>query len=92
MTGIVYFINKTEIVKDIQATKLNLIKKLLDTTEEAVLDDVRKVLTKSQDFEYSLSDDDYKIIDERRERHLNQKSPSFSWDEVKEQARNAATK
>ena len=43
---------------DIQATKLDLIKKLLDTTEESVLDDVRKVLTKRQDFEYSLSDGD----------------------------------
>ncbi len=62
---------------DIQATKLDLIKKLLDTTEESVLDDVRKVLTKRQDFEYSLSDDDYKLI---------------SWYEVKQQARHTAAK
>ena len=77
---------------DIQTTKLDLIKKLLDTTEEAVLDDVRKVLTKRQHIENSLSDDDYKIMDKRRERHIDGKSPSFSWDEVKQQARHTATK
>ena len=77
---------------DIQATKLDLIKKLLDTTEESVLDDVRKVLTKRQDFEYSLSDDDYILIDKRRERHIKGESSSFSWDEVKKQARHTAAK
>ncbi|HMB41357.1 MAG TPA: hypothetical protein VKM37_05210 [Balneolaceae bacterium] len=77
---------------DIQATKLDLIKKLLDTTEESVLDDVRKVLTKRQDFEYSLSDGDYILIDKRRERHIKGESSSFSWDEVKKQARHTAAK
>lgn len=77
---------------DIQATKLDLIKKLLDTTEESVLEDVRKVLTKRQDFEYSLSDDAYKLMDKRRERHITGESSSFSWDEVKQQARHSAAK
>ena len=77
---------------DIQATKLDLIKKLLDTTEKSVLDDVRKVLTKRQDFEYSLSDGDYILIDKRRERHIKGESSSFSWDEVKKQARHTAAK
>jgi hypothetical protein len=77
---------------DIQATKLDLIKKLLDTTEESVLDDVRKVLTKRQDFEYSLSDGDYILMDKRRERHIKGESSSFSWDEVKKQARHTAAK
>jgi hypothetical protein len=77
---------------DIQATKLDLIKKLLDTTEEAELDDVRKILAKSQHTENSLSDDDYKLLDKRRKRHKNGKSSSFSWDEVKQQARHTAAK
>lgn len=77
---------------DIQATKLDLIKKLLDTTEESVLDDVRKVLTKRQDFEYSLSDDNYKLMDKRRERHITGESSSISWDEVKQHAKHTAAK
>ena len=76
---------------DIQATKLELIKKLLDTSEEAVLADVWKVLEESAKKDRILSEKEYEVIDKRRERHLSGESSSFSWDEVKQQARHAAS-
>lgn len=76
---------------DIQATKLELIKKLLDTSEEAVLADVWKVLEESAKKDRILSEKEYEMIDKRRERHLSGESSSFSWDEVKQQARHAAS-
>ena len=76
---------------DIQATKLELIKKLLDTSEEAVLADVWKVLEESAKKDRILYEKEYEMIDKRRERHLSGESSSFSWDEVKQQARHAAS-
>jgi hypothetical protein len=74
---------------DIQATKLELIKKLLNTTEEAVLAEIWKILEEGQRNDRVLSKEEYDMINERRKRHLNGESPSFSWDEVKQQARRA---
>lgn len=75
---------------DIQATKLELIKKLLNTTEEAVLAEVWNLLEEGKKNDRVLSEKEYEMIDQRRERHLSGKSTSFTWDEVKQQARRAA--
>jgi len=75
---------------NIQETKLELIKKLLDTSEEAVLAEVWKVLEESAKKDRILSEKEYELIDNRRERHLSGESSSFSWAEVKQQARQAA--
>lgn len=39
---------------------------------------------------FSLTEEDYHNMDNRREAHLSGKSKSFSWEEVKQNARNAA--
>jgi len=75
---------------NIQETKLELIKKLLDTSEEAVLAEVWKVLEESAKKDRILSEKEYELIDNRRERHLSGERSSFSWAEVKQQARQAA--
>ena len=36
-----------------------------------------------------LSEDDYKVMDQRRERHLSDQSKSFFWEEVKCSARSS---
>ncbi|MDO6761097.1 addiction module protein [Tamlana sp. 2_MG-2023] len=41
--------------------------------------------------ELSLSEEQYQIIDKRREAHLKGESKSFTWEQVKENARNAAS-
>lgn len=66
---------------DLQLTKMELIEMLLNTKKMAVLKKVKAILEAEQD---GLTETDYKIIDERRERHLNGESKSFSWEEAKE--------
>jgi vacuolar-type H+-ATPase subunit D/Vma8 len=66
---------------NVQLTKMELIEMLLNTRKEAILEKVRAVLEEDQD---QLTADDYKIIDNRRNRHLNSESKSFSWKEAKE--------
>lgn len=77
---------------DIQATKLELIKKILTTSEEGVLTEVWNLLEEGQKKDKILSEKEYDVIDKRRERHLKGESSSFSWGEVKQQARRAAMK
>ncbi len=40
--------------------------------------------------ELSLSEEQYQIIDKRREAHLNNTSKSYTWQEVKKNARNVS--
>ncbi len=64
---------------NLQLTKMELIEMLLTTRKATVLNKIKVILEEEQD---RLSEDDYKIIDARRERHLNGESKSFSWEEA----------
>jgi len=44
----------------------------------------------SDETEVSLTEDQYKLIDGRRKDHLKGKSKSYSWDEVKYNARHSS--
>lgn len=65
---------------DLQLAKMELIEMLLSTQKVSVLKKVKAILEEDQDH---LTEADYKIIDERRENHLNEQSPSYTWEEVK---------
>ena len=70
---------------DLQLEKIELIELLLNTKKEAVLKKLRAILEKDQ--EINLTSEDYDIIDKRRELHLKNETKSFTWDEVKSNAR-----
>lgn len=70
---------------DLQLEKIELIELLLNTKKEAVLKKLRAILEKDQ--EINLTPEDYDIIDKRRESHLKNETKSFTWDEVKSNAR-----
>lgn len=70
---------------DLQLEKIELIELLLNTKKEAVLKKLRAILEKDQ--EVNLTTEDYDIIDKRRALHLNNETKSYSWDEVKSNAR-----
>lgn len=72
---------------DVQATKLELIEMLLRTKEESVLKKVKEILDGISFGDSELTEADYRIFDQRREKHLSGHSSSFSWEEVKEEAR-----
>jgi phosphoribosylanthranilate isomerase len=66
---------------NLQLTKMELIEMLISTKKATVLKKIKVILEEEQD---RLTEADYKIIDARRERHLNGESKSFSWEETKQ--------
>jgi len=70
---------------DIQLTKLELIKMLLNTDEISVLAKI-KALLETEQTGASLTEEEYRLIDKRRENYLNGKGKSLSWEHVKEKA------
>lgn len=68
---------------NVDATKLELIDMLLKIEEESVLLKLKDLFENLSSPDYSLSEDDYSIIDQRREKHLSGESKSHSWKEVK---------
>lgn len=70
---------------DLRITQLELIEMLLNTKKETVLDKVRTILETEQN-DFSLTEEQYKIIDKRRENYLNGNGKSLSWEQVKQNA------
>jgi len=78
------YTKSTEIM-DLQLTKLELIEMLLNTKRETVLKKVRTLLEAEQD-DFSLTEEQYKVIDKRRENYLNGEGKSLTWEQVKQNA------
>ncbi|MDZ4846699.1 MAG: hypothetical protein SH857_14250 [Chitinophagales bacterium] len=74
---------------DKKTLKLNLVQRLLLTENDAVLDKVKNLLESEDGFPNNALK---KELDARKEKHLNGKSRSYSWDEVKTLAREALRK
>lgn len=72
---------------NVDATKLELIDMLLKIEEESVLKKVKDLLEDFSRSDYSLIEKDYAIIDQRREMHFSGGSKSYSWNEVKKEAK-----
>jgi hypothetical protein len=65
---------------NLEATKIELIEMLVKTSKASVLEKIKVILEDDQE---ELTQDDFKIIDIRRENHLKNNSKSYSWDEVR---------
>ena len=65
---------------DMQLRKIELIELLLSTREEAVLSKIKAILEEQQE---QLTESDYEILDVRRANHIQGKSKSYTWDEVR---------
>jgi hypothetical protein len=63
----------------IELKKSNIIQRLINTEDIDLLDRVQKVI----DHEMLLTDEQYQMLNERRGKHINKNSESFSWHEVK---------
>jgi putative addiction module component (TIGR02574 family) len=70
----------------------NTIKEYIDTADIRLLK-MMKALAESyqnDNQEITLSEEQYKMIDKRREAHLKNKSQSLTWEQVKQNARNVS--
>lgn len=84
--------NKNTNIMNLQA-ELKWIHQELDTVkDETLLEAIKNILKyrkKVTQPEVALSEEQYQIIDKRREAHLKGESKSFTWEQVKQNARNA---
>ena len=68
---------------DLRITQLELIEMLLNTKKESILNKVR-ILLESEQEDFSLTEEQYKTIDKRREKYLKGKGKSLTWEEVEQ--------
>ena len=69
----------------------NTVKEYVNTADTRLLKMIKALAESYQndDEEPSLSEEQYNTIERRRKSHLNGESKSLTWEEVKENARNA---
>ena len=70
----------------------NTVKEYINTADIRLLK-MMKALAESyqnDEQELTLSEEQYQMIDKRRESHLKGESKSFTWEQVKQNARNAS--
>ena len=51
--------------------------------------DFIKINDKSESRDYFLTDRQIKILEDRKERHINNESKSYSWKDIKDELRNS---
>jgi len=70
----------------------NTIKEYINSADVRLLKMIKALVEsyEQDEQEVTLSKEQYKMMDKRREAHLKGESKSFTWDQVKENARNAS--
>lgn len=72
----------------------NTVKAYIDSADIKLLK-MMKALAESyedEEQEFQLSESQYELLDERRNAHLNEKSKSYSWEQVKQNAKKSGSK
>jgi len=70
----------------------NTVKEYINTADVRLLKMIKALAESYQndEREIKLSEEQYQMIDKRREAHLKGESKSFTWEQVKQNARNAS--
>lgn len=70
----------------------NTVKQYVDTADVRLLKMIKALAESYQkdEQELTLSEEQYQMIDKRREAHLKGESKSLTWEQVKQNARNAS--
>lgn len=71
---------------NLQKDKLDLIEKIIRLEDKNKLDYLKSILN-DETLEYKLSDDQKSILEEATEKYYSGEAPSFTWEEVKANAR-----
>jgi len=68
------------------------VKQYINTADVRLLKMIKALAEsyQSEEHEFSLSKEQYKLIDKRREAHLKGESQSYTWEQVKQNARKAS--
>ena len=68
---------------------LNLRESVLDYIQKADERLLRLIKALAESYQEGVTEEQYQIVDKRREAHLKGDSKSFTWDQVKQNARGA---
>jgi|GEM_PF-736678 len=71
---------------NLQKDKLDLIERIIHTEDKSKLDYIKNILN-DETLEYELSDEQKLILEEATEKYYSGEEPSFTWEEVKSNAR-----
>ncbi len=71
---------------NLQKDKLELIEKIIHLEDKSILDSIKSILTEDSS-EYELTDEQKLIVEEATAKYYSGEEPSFTWEEVKNNAR-----
>jgi len=71
---------------NLQKDKLELIDKIIHTEDQSTLDFLKNVLN-DEPLEYELTHEQELILDESTAKYYSGEEPSFTWEEIKNNAR-----
>ena len=71
---------------NLQKDKLELIEKIIHLEDKSILDSIKSILTEDCS-EYELTDEQKLIVEEATAKYYSGEEPSFTWEEVKNNAR-----
>lgn len=72
---------------ELQKDKLKLIERIMATDDKLLIDYLNEIVSKKDD--YQLTEIQKMILEEATEKYYSGEKPSFSWEEVKANARKA---
>jgi putative addiction module component (TIGR02574 family) len=86
-----YLYNKKKEIITATIDLRNTVKEYINVADIRLLKMIKALVEsyKIDKQELTLSEKQYQIIDKRREAHLKGKSKSFTWEQIKQNARNA---
>lgn len=87
-----YIYNKKKEIIMVTIDLRNTVKEYINTADIRLLKMIKALAESYQndEQELTLSEEQYQMIDKRREAHLKGESKSFTWEQVKQNARNAS--
>jgi putative addiction module component (TIGR02574 family) len=87
-----YIYNKKKEITMATIDLRNTVKEYVNTADIRLLKLIKALAESYQndEQELTLSEEQYRMIDKRREAHLKGESKSFTWEQVKQNARNAS--
>lgn len=87
-----YIYNKKKEIIMVTIDLRNTVKEYVNTADVRLLKLIKALVESYQndEQELTLSEEQYQMIDKRREAHLRGESKSFTWEQVKQNARNAS--
>ena len=76
----------TQLLLDIQDNQIDFFKELIKNFDFV---SVKEVITKNKvEKDYSLTSEQIRILEDRKQKHISNESSSFDWEDIKQELKN----